>query len=78
MDPQKIKDQLLAHFPDAHLSLEDLTGGGDHWRLDISSSAFADKTLIQQHQLVYAALKQWLNREIHALALTTRTPGDHE
>jgi stress-induced morphogen len=71
MDPQIIKDRLMSHFPDAELRLEDLTGGGDHWRLTISSQAFNGKSMIQQHQLVYAALQQWLNKEIHALALTT-------
>ncbi len=72
MHPQKIKDQLLKHFPDAEMKLEDLTGGGDHWRLSIVSQAFCGKSLVAQHQLVYAALHQWLNREIHALALDTQ------
>jgi stress-induced morphogen len=71
MDPQLIKDQLYLHFPDAVLTLQDLTGGGDHWRLEIRSSAFNGKSLVQQHQLVYRALQQWINKEIHALALST-------
>jgi stress-induced morphogen len=71
MDPQLIKDQLMQHFPDATIKLKDLTGGGDHWSLEISSAAFNGKSLVQQHQLVYRALQHWINKEIHALALST-------
>lgn len=71
MDPEIIKERLKSFFPDATLKLEDLTGGGDHWRLEITSKAFNGKSMVEQHQLVYRALHQWINKEIHALALTT-------
>ena len=71
MHPDLIKNELLKYFPDAQIKLADLTGGGNHWRLEITSRAFAGKSLIEQHQLVYRALGQWINKEIHALALTT-------
>jgi stress-induced morphogen len=49
-----------------------MTGGGDHWQVSIETSQFAGKSLVEQHQLVYKALGDWMKREIHALALTTK------
>ena len=49
-----------------------MTGGGDHWQVVIESSQFTGKSLVEQHQLVYKALGDWMKREIHALALTTK------
>jgi stress-induced morphogen len=71
MNAKQIEDRLLANFPDAKLKITDYTGGGDHWQVNIQSNAFQNKTLIEQHQLVYAALGEWMKHEIHALALTT-------
>ncbi len=67
----QIESKLKEQFPDAKIQLKDLTGGGDHWQLVIESKAFRDKTLIEQHQLVYGAVKEWMHREIHALSMTT-------
>jgi stress-induced morphogen len=58
------------------VEIEDLTGGGDHLQVNVVSSAFNGLTRIQQHQLVYGALKQELASEaIHALALQTSSPA---
>ncbi len=62
-------------IPDAKVSVQDLSGSGDHLQVDVVSSAFAGLTLVRQHQLVYSALKDELASEaIHALALNTSTP----
>ena len=62
-------------LPDAQVTVEDLSGGGDHLQVSVVSTAFAGLSLIRQHQLVYAALKDELASEaIHALALNTTTP----
>ncbi len=58
-------------FPDAQVSIEDLAGDGDHYAATVVSSAFAGKSRVQQHQMVYAALKGKMGGELHALALTT-------
>ncbi len=71
MQESEIKEVLAAAFPDAEMRLQDLTGGGDHWRLVISSSAFRDRTMLQQHQLVYQALGDLMKAKIHALSLDT-------
>ncbi len=68
---------IKAEMPDAQIQVQDLTGGGDHYQVTVVSSQFEGKGLVQQHQLVYAALKQAMSTEaIHALALKTSTPSE--
>lgn len=67
-----IKDAL----PDAIVEIRDLAGDGDHYAAHVVSSAFKGKSRVQQHQLVYSALKGQMGDALHALALTTATPGD--
>lgn len=64
--------KLMETFPDAKIKATDMTGGGDHWQVVIESNQFAGKSLVEQHQLVYKALGDWMKKEIHALALTTK------
>jgi stress-induced morphogen len=71
MQAQDIIDKLKESFPQAKIKAMDLTGGGDHWQVNIVASEFQGKTLVEQHQLVYKALGSWMKKEIHALALTT-------
>ena len=71
---QEIETKVKTSFPDATVSANDLTGGGDHWQLTITSASFKGLSMIQQHQLVYKALGSWLKNEIHALTLNTKTP----
>ena len=61
-------------LPDAVVSIQDLAGDGDHYAATVTSAAFAGKSKVQQHQLVYAALKGKMGGELHALALTTFIP----
>ena len=62
-------------LPDAQVMVEDLSGTGDHLKVNVISNAFEGLSLIRQHQLVYGALKNELASEaIHALALNTSTP----
>lgn len=72
MTAEILTNKLLESFPDAKVKASDMTGGGDHWQVSIESAHFQGKTLVEQHQLVYKALGDWMKREIHALALTTR------
>lgn len=74
LDPEDIKRRLLAAFPDATITLSDLTGTSDHYEATIVSSAFAGHSLVAQHQMVYRALGNAMHGPIHALALKTRTP----
>ena len=61
-------------LPDAQIDVRDL-GGGDHLEVNVVSEEFSGLSLVQQHQLVYGALKNELKTEtIHALALKTSIP----
>ena len=72
----QIKAAISGAIPDAAVEIEDLTGGGDHLQVNVVSPAFNGLSRIQQHQLVYGALKQELASEaIHALALQTSSPA---
>jgi stress-induced morphogen len=71
--PDSIRARLLAAFPDATVEVTDLTGTRDHFQALVVSNAFEGKSRVQQHQMVYSALGELMNGDIHALALTTRT-----
>lgn len=75
MSADEIDRTIRAALPDADVTLEDLAGDGDHWRAHVVSSAFAGKTRVQQHQLVYGAFGGRMGTELHALALTTAVPA---
>ena len=68
--PDEIRRALEAALPGARIDVEDTTGGGDHFDVRVASAAFAGKTLVEQHQLVYGALDGLMPR-IHALSLKT-------
>jgi stress-induced morphogen len=74
MDAGEIERLIKQAFPDAEVSIEDLRGDGDHYAASVSSAAFKGKSRVQQHQMVYAALKGRMGNELHALALQTSVP----
>jgi len=75
MDAAVIEKMIKEALPDAEIVIEDLRGDGDHYAAKIVSGAFAGKSRVQQHQMVYAALKGKMGGELHALALQTEAPG---
>lgn len=74
MDASEIEKMIKEALPDAQVRIDDLRGDGDHYAATVVSAAFAGKTRVQQHQMVYAALKGRMGGVLHALALTTQTP----
>ena len=74
MDALEIEHLIKQALPDAQVTIEDLRGDGDHYAALVVSSAFAGKTRVQQHQLVYRALRGRMGTALHALALTTSAP----
>ncbi len=72
---EKVVSSIKKSLPDAQVTVEDLNGGGDHLNVNVISSLFSGLSVIQQHQLIYKALKEELASEaIHALSLKTSTP----
>jgi acid stress-induced BolA-like protein IbaG/YrbA len=75
LDPNVIEERIRASLEGAEVQVRDTTGTGDHFEARVISDAFAGKTMVEQHQLVYAPLKDLLaTGELHALALKTYTP----
>lgn len=74
MDAHDIEAMIKAALPDATVEIKDLAGDGDHYSATVISAAFAGKSRVQQHQMVYAALKGNMGGVLHALALTTSVP----
>ncbi|KPH78823.1 MULTISPECIES: BolA family protein [Bosea] len=74
MDAHDIEAMIKAALPDAVVEIKDLAGDGDHYAATVTSAAFAGKSRVQQHQMVYAALKGNMGGVLHALALTTSVP----
>jgi stress-induced morphogen len=76
MQAQDIERIIKAALPDATVEITDLAGDGDHYAARVVSAAFKGKTRVQQHQLVYGALKKEIGGALHALALTTVATAD--
>ena len=74
MPSAEIEAMIKASFPDAKIEIRDLAGDGDHYAATVISEAFRGKTRVQQHQMVYAALKGKMGGVLHALALSTSAP----
>jgi stress-induced morphogen len=76
MKKEEIEAKIRTALPDARIELRDLTGTADHWEALIVSTAFAGKSLIERHRLVFAALSEEMKGPIHALTLKTKTPEE--
>ncbi|WP_374651679.1 BolA family protein [Dongia sp.] len=75
MEAGEIARLIKEALPDAEVNIEDLRGDGDHYAAQVISSAFIGKSRVQQHQIVYAALRGKMGDELHALALQTSAPA---
>ncbi|ANK79365.1 BolA family protein [Minwuia thermotolerans] len=75
MDAGEIETLIREALPDAQVTITDLAGDGDHYAAHVVSSAFTGKSRVQQHQMVYKALRGRMGGELHALALQTSAPA---
>ena len=67
----EISSMIMSAFPDAKIDLEDTAGDNNHYSAKIISKTFNGKSKVEQHKMVYKALKGKMGNELHALALTT-------
>ena len=74
MSAGDIEALIKAALPDAKVTIRDLGGDGNHYAAEVVSASFRGKTRVQQHKLVYDALKGNMGGELHALALQTSAP----
>jgi stress-induced morphogen len=71
----ELKTRIEKAIPGAQASVEDLTGGGDHFRAEVVSDRFDGLSRIDQHKVIYDVFGDDLGGPIHALSLKTSTPG---
>ncbi len=74
MEAADIELLIKQALPDAEITIRDLAGDGDHYSANIVSESFRGKSRVQQHQMVYKALKGSMDKALHALALQTSAP----
>ena len=68
---EEIENLIKEALPDAEISIQDLAGDDNHFSATIKSKVLAGKSKIEQHKLVYKALKGKMGNDLHALALNT-------
>jgi len=71
MTASEIEKLIHEAFPDADVTITDLAGDNDHYAAMVTTAAFKGKTRVQQHQMVYDALKGRMGGVLHALSLQT-------
>ena len=72
---EELETRIESALPGASAAVEDLTGGGDHFRAEVVSERFEGLSRIEQHQLVYEVFGDEVGGPIHALSIKTSTPG---
>ena len=73
MNTKSIKNIIEDSLAGSKAEVIDTTGTGDHFNVIVISNSFQNMSLINRHKLIYKALNQFLNKEIHALQLKTLT-----
>jgi len=71
--PESVKAGIESGLACEHL---EVAGDGQHFQALVVSAAFAGKSRVQRHQLVYGALGERMREEIHALSMQTLTPEE--
>ncbi len=74
----EIRRRVAAALPGATIELRDTVGDGDHYEMVVVSEAFEGRTTLERHRMVYAPLKDILGGALHALALRTLAPAEHD
>jgi len=70
----EIKEMILEILPDAEVQVQDMRGDGSQFAANVISKKFIGKNRVQQHQMVYKAMKGKVGEELHALSLQTSAP----
>ena len=70
----ELESRIRGRLPGRRVSVEDLTGGGDHFRAEVESDRFEGLSRIEQHKLVYGVFGDEVGGAIHALSIKTSTP----
>ena len=78
LSQQALATLLQDSFPEAEIVIQDLAGDGDHYKVKIISEKFIGLPRIKRHQLIYQALGNTMDGQLHALSIQTLTPTEQE
>ena len=78
MPIKEVRKMLEQAFPGDTIHLTSPMNDDHHFECVVVSGKFDGKSMVEQHQLVYAALGDAMAEAVHALALRTYTPGQWE
>ncbi|MGI8439482.1 MAG: BolA family protein [Thermoleophilaceae bacterium] len=71
-----LRERIERALPGASAQIEDLTGGGDHFRAEVVSERFGGLSRIERHKLVYDVFGDEVGGPIHALSIKASTPEE--
>jgi len=83
--PERMRERLAALAPESvniadesakHAGHEGAKGGGGHYALTIVSPKFDGQSTVARHRMIYGALGDLMQREIHALSIRAFAPGE--
>lgn len=75
IDPPSLRNLIRQALPDAAVEVTDLTGTMDHYRVSVTSSAFVQRSLLDRHRMVEAAVASArADGRLHALEIRTHPP----
>lgn len=74
VEKDTLESMLLNAFPNANIRIDDVRGDGEYYAANIIAPDFIGKSRVQQHQMVYAALKGIMANDLHALQINTSVP----
>ncbi len=69
---QEIEKLISEAMPGARVAVSDMMGTGDHFEIMVESAAFAGKSLMDQHKMVFAVLRKEMDNRIHAVQIKTK------
>ena len=72
MNLKEIENYIKEALPNASIEIQDLAGDGNHYSATVTSSKFKGKNKVQQHKMVYDALKGKMGNELHAFSIQTK------
>ena len=78
MESNELREIVLAAFPGSEVRVEDMTGTGDHFEIEVVSQRFEGLSLIERHRLMHKALEGPMQGDVHAVKFKTYTPQEAE
>jgi len=74
MEPEQLKQSIEKALPGSLVEVTDVNGNKNHFHARVVAEQFAGKSLVEQHQMVYKALEDEIQGDLHAVSLKTFTP----